>query len=99
MIFDMPTCGGCRTCELACSYYHEGDFNPALSSIIIHEKEMGKGFFVEIAGENDGSRIACDGCETRKVPLCMEYCEEIEELEKIIKEYTRRNEVKRKATD
>ncbi len=87
MIFDMPTCGACRTCEMACSYHHRGIFNPSMSSIKIKDKEMGKGFSVEIVGIGDETRIACDGCDGRDGPLCLVFCEEKEELEKMIKEY------------
>jgi len=86
MIFDMPKCGGCRTCELACSYHHQTIFNPSISSIIIHDKPFGEGYFVELVGKSNGTRIACDGCDKVEVPLCMEYCKEKEELEKMIKQ-------------
>jgi len=35
MIFEMASCGGCRTCEMACSFKHAGEFVPAISSIKI----------------------------------------------------------------
>lgn len=35
----LKTCVGCRTCELACSYYHEKKFNPSKSRIRITHEE------------------------------------------------------------
>jgi Fe-S-cluster-containing hydrogenase component 2 len=85
VIFDMPTCGGCRTCEMACSFHHKEEFNPAISSIKILDKKNEPGYLVSIAEERDGQSMACDGCKGLDVPLCMEYCEKREELEKMIK--------------
>jgi Fe-S-cluster-containing hydrogenase component 2 len=87
MIFDMPTCGGCRTCEIACSFKHKGEFAPSISSIKILDKKDGLGFFVQLVEQNEGTSMACDGCKERDVPLCMEYCKKEEDLEKIIKEF------------
>jgi Fe-S-cluster-containing dehydrogenase component len=84
MIFDMPKCGGCRTCELACSYHHRSIFNPGISSIVIHDKLPGQGYEVELVDKDSGTRIPCDGCEKLEVPLCMEYCKEQDELGKMI---------------
>lgn len=35
MDFAMDLCGGCTTCEIACSYKHLGEFNNQFSSIEI----------------------------------------------------------------
>ena len=35
-------CTGCLQCELACSFEHEGEFNPARSRIRVFEFEHGK---------------------------------------------------------
>jgi hypothetical protein len=59
MNFDMPDCGGCRTCKIACSYHHTGGFVPSVSSIKILDKEDGVGYhvlFVEQEGEG-GDRV------------------------------------------
>lgn len=90
MRFDMPTCGGCRTCEMGCSFKHEEEFNPSISSIKILNKENEPGFSVWIVIESDGKSIACDGCKDFKVPICMEYCKERDDLEKILKEFLER---------
>lgn len=86
MIFDFTKCGGCRTCEMACSYHHKGVFKPAASSIRILDKEYGAGFMLELKEENDGIRMACDGCVGLSVPQCVEVCEEGEELAKMIRQ-------------
>ena len=55
MLFKMDQCGGCRTCELACGYHHEGVFRPAMSSIKIVEKECEPGYAVMFEEETTGS--------------------------------------------
>jgi Fe-S-cluster-containing hydrogenase component 2 len=92
MIFDMPTCGGCRTCEIACSFHHKEEFNPAISSIKILDKKNEPGFYVMLVEESGGQSIPCDGCKGLEVPLCMEYCKEKDELEKMIKELMQKKE-------
>ena len=87
MIFDLPNCGGCRTCEVMCSFHHLGIFKPIVSSIKIIDKENKPGFFVMIADKNDRVNIACDGCKGLKIPLCLEVCKEKESLEKILEDY------------
>ena len=62
MIFDMASCGGCRTCEMACSFKHTGEFIPAISSIKILDKEDELGFLVSLVEEGDGQSMGCDGC-------------------------------------
>lgn len=90
MIFEMPICGGCRTCEMACSFKHKGEFIPAVTSIKILDKEDGPGYRVELVEVNEGLNLACDGCEGLEVPLCLDYCQKNEELEKILKEFWNR---------
>jgi len=87
MIFDFSKCGGCRTCEMACSYHHKGVFQPAASSLRILDKEHGSGFLLELEEEGDLIRTACDGCEGLPVPRCVEVCEEKEELENMIRQF------------
>jgi Fe-S-cluster-containing hydrogenase component 2 len=87
MKFDMPTCGGCRTCELVCSYHHLGAFVPAASSMKILEKKEGSGYLVSLKEEADTSGPACDGCEGLDVPWCLEYCREMDDLYKILQEF------------
>lgn len=87
MIFDMPSCGGCSTCELACSFHHRGEFVPTVSSLRILAKQDAPGFLVLLVDESDGQSIACDGCEDLDVPLCMEYCKESDDLGEILKDF------------
>lgn len=87
MIFEMASCGGCRTCEMACSYKHLGDFKPKISSIQILEKENELGYQVDLVEGNKWERIGCDGCEGLDVPLCVQYCEKSDDLKKILEEF------------
>ena len=87
MTFDMPTCGGCRTCEMACSFQHKGEFRPAISSIKILDNENGPGFHILLFEESDGQSIPCHGCKEQGLPLCVQYCHESETLEKILSEF------------
>lgn len=97
MLFDMPSCGGCRTCEMACSFKHKGEFIPALSSIKIIENLHEPGFRIFLVEESNGQSITCDCCKELDVPLCMEYCKESESLEKILKEFAEKMEAQKKA--
>jgi Fe-S-cluster-containing hydrogenase component 2 len=84
MKFEMPSCGGCRTCELACSFHHRGEFNPAISSLKILEKPDGPGYLVVLKEESDRSGLACDRCEGLDIPLCVQYCREMDELRDVL---------------
>jgi Fe-S-cluster-containing hydrogenase component 2 len=84
MKFDMPSCGGCRTCEIACSFHHTGEFVPAVSSLKIVEKENGPGYVVVLNVDGDEGGLVCDGCEGLDIPLCVEYCKEVDDLYKIL---------------
>lgn len=96
MKFDMPSCGGCRTCELACSFHHTGEFIPTSSSLKVLEKTEGPGYVVILKGEAGGSSRACDGCEGVDIPLCIEYCREMDDLYKILEEFKARKPEKQK---
>jgi Fe-S-cluster-containing dehydrogenase component len=87
MLFDMPSCGGCRTCELACSFKHTGKFAPAVSSLVIADKQGGVGFTVSLAERNEEKRLACDGCRGQTIPLCVQYCLKSEDLKEILKAF------------
>ena len=87
MKFDMPTCGGCRTCELACSFHHTGEFVPAVSSLKVVDKEEGPGYFVVLKETGEPGGFACDGCKGLDVPLCVEYCREYDDLYKILRQF------------
>jgi len=92
MIFNMPTCGGCRTCEMACSFKHRGWFIPAISSIKILDRKDGPGFLVFLAKEPGRQEMPCDGCEAFDVPMCMQYCRESEDLKGILEKFMERSE-------
>ena len=93
MVFDMPSCGGCRTCEMACSFHHTGEFAPAVSSLVVLDKEDGPGCEVLLMTESAGKRMACDGCEGLDIPLCMDYCKESDDLWKIIQEFEEKRKI------
>ncbi len=61
ILFDPEKCIGCRTCSLACSMQHEGEFNPTLARVTaLWFKDLGR--FVT---------VTCRQCEE---PLCAEAC-------------------------
>ena len=85
MEFDMPTCGGCKTCEIACSFHHTGAFGPSHSSIRILPHEEGTGYKICILEADTNEHIkACDSCNGLDLPLCVEYCKEMETLGRFI---------------
>lgn len=88
MDFEMNECGGCQTCEIACSYKHTGEFSHRVSSIEIIELEDKPGYKVRIAHEPDGERFQCDGCQDIEgEPLCVQFCPKKEELMEIIEKF------------
>ena len=87
MIFKMASCGGCRTCEIACSFKHTGEFKPTASSIKILDKEDGLGFRVCLIDSSTAKRKACDSCVNLDEPMCLQYCEKREDLEEILQEF------------
>ena len=84
MQLQMSSCNGCRTCEIACSFHHRGEFMPAVSSLKISDKADETGYVLDFMEENNGQRVACDGCKDLEVPLCLAYCWESEDLKRII---------------
>lgn len=54
-------CSGCRLCQSACSFEHEGAFAPWLSRIIIEEKDF-----------RETSPFFCNFCAE---PLCIGVCQ------------------------
>lgn len=87
MTFDMPSCGGCRTCELACSFHHRGGFVPAASSLKILENDDGPGYLVLLKEVADKDSPACDDCAGLDISLCLDYCREFDDLYKILQEF------------
>jgi len=74
MIFDMLDCGGCKTCELVCSYHHTGVFSLEMSSIKILNKKDERGYLIKLVDKKEGLALPCDGCKNLKEPLCLQYC-------------------------
>ena len=95
MIFEMDSCGGCCTCEMACSFKHKQEFMPSASSIQILEKRDGIGFYISFAEENEKKRIICDGCIEMEEPLCVQHCKKAEDLKEILKNYIKCKEKQR----
>ena len=88
MDFDMKDCGGCITCEIACSYKHKGEFNHLLSSIEIVEKKDEPGYKVRLIEDPSSGRIPCDACvNCDDEPMCMKYCPKKEQLEDILNRF------------
>lgn len=88
---DMPSCGGCRTCEMLCSFHHTGEYNPSVSSIKIREKESGAGYFVLLIEKSGPEGFACDRCLGLARPLCIKVCREENDLADILKEFALQN--------
>ena len=78
---------------MACSFKHEEAFAPAISSIKILERENRPGFVVLLLENEEGLARPCDGCKDSPDPLCVQYCREGKDLEKILKEFKRRNNI------
>ena len=84
MTFDMPSCAGCRTCEMVCSFKHKEAFMPSVSSIKILERKDHPGYLILLLEETGKQGIACDGCKEYDAPMCVQNCLKGEELKKII---------------
>ena len=89
MIFEMPMCNGCRTCEMACSFKHSGAFNPSVSAIKVSDKGDGRGFFISLAEESEGDRLMCVACRE-----CTRYCPAAGDLGEIVKEFERKDGIR-----
>ena len=88
MIFETEKCGGCRSCEMVCSYHHKGVFQPSISSIKILDTDDELGFRISLAEQDKGKCIACDECKGLDEPICVKYCREKDELKGILKEFS-----------
>jgi Fe-S-cluster-containing hydrogenase component 2 len=88
--FDMPLCGGCRTCEMACSFHHKKEFDPSISSIRILNEAGKVPYRVWLVRKGEEPMIAgvpCDGCKDQEEPLCLQFCRKKDELKKILEEF------------
>ncbi len=67
ILADEGLCNGCRSCEVACSYYLNTKFKPSTSAIIVNrDPKAGK---ISISFTD-----ACDVCESVNTPLCIAVC-------------------------
>lgn len=82
---------------MACSFHHKEEFIPSLSSIKILDKGNEAGFHVLLVEKGDGRNLACDGCRELDVPLCMQYCKESDDLEKILRELLEKTKLRERA--
>lgn len=83
MKFTFTDCGGCRNCELACSYRLKFEFDPAKAAVEVTEKKGG-GYEVTLHELASGARSACDGCIDLEDPMCVRYCHSPVELKEYI---------------
>ena len=67
IIRNLKACYGCRACELACSFHHQGAFGPEKSAIRV-DKDSHTG---KIRLKIDST---CDDCKGEEQPLCVRYC-------------------------
>ncbi|MFA5675978.1 MAG: hypothetical protein WDA65_05570 [Christensenellales bacterium] len=81
MDFELKDCGGCRTCQIACSFKLTGQFNYNATAIDIIEKQDNTGYIVRIA--EDGA-YKCDGCNGHDEPMCIRYCHIDKDLNELI---------------
>jgi Fe-S-cluster-containing hydrogenase component 2 len=94
MIFEMTNCGGCRTCEIACSYRHSGLFKPSASSLRIIKNKKESGYLVELLESDGYGRYSCDGCMEYDEAFCLQVCHQKDKLKNIIEEYMRSTKLK-----
>ena len=64
---NIKACHGCRTCELVCSFHHEGIFSSELGSIRVYRENKNGNvkWFID---------STCDFCKGEDEPLCVKYC-------------------------
>lgn len=83
--YRLENCGGCITCEMACSLKQTGQFNHQLSSIHIVRDEEQMENRVRLFFDSDLGRIPCNGCvDIDGDPMCVQYCHERMDLREII---------------
>lgn len=88
MDYTMAECAGCLTCEIACSYKHNKEFNHLISSIEIVELENEQGYKVRLIEDSSTGRIPCDGClGLDDEPMCVSYCPKRQELKAILDQF------------
>ena len=78
MKFSFSDCGGCRSCELACSYQKSSEFN--LNNSAIKIRQLPQGGFEIVLQESASGSVYCDGCKDEEEPMCIQYCHSKEKL-------------------
>lgn len=53
LLVDSLKCIGCRICEYACSYHHDGDFSAVGASLMLHRMEKRDYFGMMVKRERD----------------------------------------------
>jgi len=86
MQYEMPSCGGCRTCEMACAFQLTGEFAPSQAAIHILEKTDVQGYVVTFTTPPGESTFPCGKCLNNATPLCLQYCEKRKDLIRLIKQ-------------
>ena len=74
LIFDHQRCTGCRACEIACTFHHQGEFGRRGGSLEVRrDSDSGEIELVHIL-KPDTSRPVCDLCRGENAPLCVKFC-------------------------
>ena len=74
LTFETENCGGCRSCELACSFHHRKVFQPGIASIEIKATPHPFGFIATLYRQSMEGHMACDRCRGLSVPMCIQFC-------------------------
>lgn len=85
MLYEMPSCGGCRTCEMACAFLLTGEFAPSRSVIHILEGTECQGYVVALTPPGK-STLPCGNCLSNATPPCVQYCEKSQDLIRLIEQ-------------
>lgn len=73
MVFRSERCTGCRLCQLACSAYRKGVFNPRKARLRITAEYRPEGGLLLEAETRDCYR-GCTGNATAGAPWCVIWC-------------------------
>ena len=74
VVFDTKKCCGCQSCQMACSFHHQGLFQPSISSIEITNRPKEGEFAMTFYKKNADGHMACDQCKGLEVPMCVQVC-------------------------
>jgi len=87
--FEVDACGGCRSCEMACSFHHTRAFQRYVSSMDVTCKPGTMQHTITFYREPFDGHIACDMCKGLETPLCVLFCPEgfRDELERLLKDH------------